>query len=374
MQRLRSELRRLRQERRLTQEELASRIGLSRQSLNNIEMGRSVPSTEIALRAAEVLGCRVEDLFQLAEAAPTLEAELAADALKAPAGRKRRVVVASVGGRWIAHPLGLGEPEADPLSADGLVRDSAASSAVVHLLEDARALRETLVCAGCAPALGVLTARTGLRAGGGRLRWLERSSSVALDLLRRRQVHLAGAHLFDESSGEFNVPFARRLGQSVRIVTLARWEAGLVVPQGNPRRIKRVADLAQPHLWVAAREAGSGAQLLLERLCRRGRVPLSSLHFRGSPARGHMDAARRVAFGVADAAVAIHSAALALGLDFVPLAEERFDLFVPQDIATDPRVTRLLDTLAGRSFRRELQSIGGYAVGDSGRLIADIAA
>ena len=51
----------------LTQEELAQRIGVSRQSINAIESGRYVPSTVLALKMAQVFGKNVEEIFMLDE-------------------------------------------------------------------------------------------------------------------------------------------------------------------------------------------------------------------------------------------------------------------------------------------------------------------
>ncbi len=191
-------------------------------------------------------------------------------------------------------------------------------------------------------------------------------------MLRRGHAHIAGAHLFDEDSGDFNVPFVQRLlpGHSMLVFNLVRWEAGLLVAPGNPRGLRGVEDLARPDVAIVPREAGTGAQKLLERMLGRAGIPADSVKTRGPVAAGHMDVARAVAMSVADAGVSIRSAALSLGLDFLPLAEERFDLIVSKELTDDPRVIRLLDTLSSRPFHRELESLGGYGVRESGHLIA----
>jgi putative molybdopterin biosynthesis protein len=243
----------------------------------------------------------------------------------------------------------------------------------IQLLRAADEARDALLCVGCAPALGLLTARTAERRGP-RVVWLDCASEDALGHLARGHAHVAGAHLLDDPSGEYNVPRVRALmpDRALRVVELARWEAGLVVAAGNPRRIRGVADLARRGVTVARRPAGAGAEVLLQRLLRQARVPRSAIGLDGPVVHGHLDVARAVALGAADAGVAIRNAALAFGLDFVPLAEERFDLVLGSDAAADPRVARLLDTLTGRAFRRELDCLGGYRTGDTGRVTADL--
>ena len=87
-----------------------------------------------------------------------------------------------------------------------------------------------------------------------------------------------------------------------------------------------------------------------------------------------MDVARLVALGLADTGVALPEAARAHGLDFIPLAEERFDLILAKEHAGDARIVRLLDLLSARSFRREMETLGGHVTRDAGRLIADTSA
>jgi putative molybdopterin biosynthesis protein len=132
-----------------------------------------------------------------------------------------------------------------------------------------------------------------------------------------------------------------------------------------------VRDLVRRDVRFARRQAGAAAQDLVERLLRReGLLSRSAVGAR-LVARGHMEVARLVALGVADVGVALPAVARAHGLDFVPLAEERFDLVVAKELSVDARVVRLLETLSGRGFRRELESLGGHVARDAGRLIAE---
>jgi putative molybdopterin biosynthesis protein len=368
MDELGNDLRRRRQERGWTQQQLARRAGLSRQTLNSLEVGRTVPATSIALRLADLLDCSVEDLFWLEDAPASVDAELA----DGPSVAGGRSVVASVGGRWIAHALRASDSLAAATPADAVLemRQTARTRARLRLLTRTEVASTTLLCVGCAPALGVLAART-TATGSGRVTWLDRPSVSALELLRRGQVHVAGAHLLDEASGQFNVPDVQRTftGHSMLVFNLVRWQAGMVLPAANPKRIRRAVDLCAPRLRVVQRPAGAAAQRLLARL-----TGEHSRHVQGPVAESHHEAARLVSVGLADAAIAIESAARAFSLKFVPLEEERFDLVVPEELATDARVARLLDTATSRAFRRDVEGLGGLNTRQAGTLIARTAA
>jgi putative molybdopterin biosynthesis protein len=383
--RLHSGLRELRVKAGLQQQELAERVGVSRQTLGALEAGGSVPATSIALQLARVLGCRVEDIFWLDEQGDSpLEAVLVGGPedrdLQLRAGRKR-VALAAVDERWVAHLLDGQSATAFVAPADGVLatkgrREATSSSVRVQPLREGRSLRENVFAAGCDPALALLAAHVGERWQGGRLHWLEAGSGAALDMIAARQVHVAGVHLYDEESGEHNVaPVRRRLGdRPVLLVNLAIWEQGLVVASGNPRRVRRIADLARKGVRVVGREGGTGAQELLNRLAAEEGVPRKAVDLVGI-ARGHMAVAQAVAAGAADAGVATRAAAASHGLEFLPLAEARFDLVFPRGATgVDTRLQRLLDVLGSRRFKRDLGSLTGYGTTRTGQVVAEMGA
>ncbi|HWN69889.1 MAG TPA: substrate-binding domain-containing protein, partial [Haliangium sp.] len=191
--------------------------------------------------------------------------------------------------------------------------------------------------------------------------WIHASSQAALEMLARAHTHVAGAHLFDEVSGEFNVPFVRRMAapEPMQVVTLACWELGLLVHPVRQTEVRGIEDVLRPGMRFVQREPGAEARALVERLLRRAGAPDDALA--GAPVvHGHFAVAQTIATGGADAGVATRAAALAHALAFVPLAEERFDLIIPRDLSAAPAVVQLVETLQGRAFRRELDCLGGY--------------
>jgi len=367
-----TDLRRFRVRAGLTQHELARRCGVSRQAMNGIEGGRYVPATTLALRLARTLHCRVEDLFHLDDEDEVIdEVQIAPVVDVAPPPAPGPAWLGRVDDRWVAHRLGPdaalpGNARIEPIEPSQPAEAGPAARTRVISLVPRELLDHTLLLAGCAPALGVLSQRLAERNPGSFLSWIDATSTRALDLLAAGFVHVAGMHLLDPASGEFNRPIVaiRFPGRRMQCITLARWEQGIVLRPGDRARIRSAQDLLQPGLRLARREPGAGSEKLLARvLAGSGGAPPPPT---APSACGHLDVARRVASGAADAGVAAGVVALAFGLDFVPLAEERFDLVLPAELGDDARMLRLLDLLSGRPFRRELAALGGYDATQTG--------
>jgi molybdate-binding protein/DNA-binding XRE family transcriptional regulator len=360
----------------LTQVELARRAGITRQSLIHLESGRFVASTTVALRLARALGCAVEDLFSLPEpAVARLRADLAECFTPGSPRERSRALLGFVEGRWIAHRL-QGE-RALMLVADGIAAAPGGprTKAVdVDPLRPEPDMRDNLIVAGCDPALALLAAWLAEYPRPVRVRVLHAPSRQALAALGGGLTHLSGAHLLDEVSGDYNVPFVRRscARRGAIVVNLARWEAGFVVRAGNPLSIRAADDLTRKRVRLVERERGSGAQSLLDRVLRRAGVPAKATRPISQIARGHLAVAQAVACGAADVGVATRSAAAAYDLGFVALTEERSDLVVGAELRDDPRIGRLVDALRGAALRRELASLGGYRTDDSGQLVAEV--
>ncbi|MCY1005188.1 helix-turn-helix domain-containing protein [Nannocystis pusilla] len=358
-------VRAVREARGLSQSELAAAASLSRQSVGAIEAGRATPAVDVALRLARALDCRVEELFALADAELRVEAE--------PVGpvQAGRVALAHLGGRWVTYPLA---GEAMRLAADAIVAEppKRRGRVQVELVRPRAEAQDNLIVMGCAAALGVLADRLSGRAGAGRVMWLPRSSTQALAALAAEHTHVAGVHLIDGRTGEANVPDVRKhAAGAIVLITLARWEAGLLLAPGNPRKIRGAADLGRRGLRLVARETGSGSRRLLEReLLRAG---LSAALAGAAPVRasGHLEVAQAIASGAGEVGVATRDAAIAFGLEFVPLAEERYDLAIPRALLADPRLERFLDAMTSAAFRRELSSLG-YDVRGCGDRVAEL--
>jgi putative molybdopterin biosynthesis protein len=363
----------------ISQAELAHRAGVTRQAVSAIESGKAAPTMAVALKLARVLGRRVDDLFRLVDELPTVSAELLSSG-HLPDGEAIRVQVANVGGRVLARPLtGSAGVMLTLPRANGIVRPSPRPSGrparrrpvQVDLFADPSQLENTLVAVGCDPATSLLAEHLRRRHPTLEFAWQGGNSLQALEAVGRGEAHLAGTHLLDPKTGQYNVPFARRLlGPDARLVTFAVWEQGLMLAPGNPRGIGHVGDLASPAIRIANREAGSGARALLDAELARAGAKAEQVTGYGTVVRSHLAAAEAVAAGLADAAVGIRAAALALGLAFLPLAQERYDLAIPGHFFDLPPVQALLETLTSPLFRLEVEALGGYDVSLMGTQVA----
>ncbi len=361
-------LRRARAAIELSQEALAHAVGISRQAYAAIENGAATPSTDVALRLARALDTSVEGLFSLPDRpASVVEAEWMSG--PGPLGATPvRVQLHQVGGRWLARPL-QGAPWGPSIShslpaAQGLAHGSSVDGSMNRLVmvdvwPKGQSRGEGLVMVGCDPAMGVMAAY--LQPQGVELASLELGSRAALEQMARGQAHVAGCHMMDEATGQFNVPWVERiLPFPATLITFAVWEQGLLVRPGNPKGVRGVADLARPGVSMVNREAGSGSRALLDAKLRAAAVPVQEVAGYGVEARSHLMVAEVVAMGLADVGVGVKAAALAAGLGFVPLGQERYDLVIPNHFLELPAVQRLLAALRRREFQRQVEALGGY--------------
>ena len=351
---------------------LARSVNVSRQTIYAIEGGTYVPNTEVALHLARELEVTVEELFSLQEGSQASPESLAAEVLSAAAPSKGQPVrICRIGSRWVGIPVSA-SPYYMP-EADGIIkrtgRTTGRADLVVFSKEEASQKR--LVLAGCDPATGIL-ARMVERISGVEIVSAAASSKLALTWLREDKVHIAGTHLEDPKTGEFNLPFIRKEfpDEDFLVVTFARWEEGLVVAPGNPKSIGEIEDLAQENVRFVNREPGSGSRALLDQRLEKAGIDTHRVQGYDRVAYGHLAAAYCVVSREADVCLATRSAAQTFGLDFIPLHGERYDLVMRKRTADLPAAKAFLDVLQRAALRRKLEVLAGYDTSETGALVA----
>jgi putative molybdopterin biosynthesis protein len=302
---------------------------------------------------------------------PTLTATLTRK-VASPTGDDEylRVVVGTVGEETIATPISRGAGVISSLvRADGIVRIprfseglAAGSAVTVHLYRTPQEIARTLLIIGSHDLTIDLLAQFMAQRGDGRISSANVGSLGGLMALRRGHCHLAGSHLLDPETGDYNESYVRRYlpGQPVYLVTLVEREQGWIVPPGNPLGLQSWADAARPGLSLVNRQRGAGTRVLFD--YELNRLGLDSGQIQGYDREEytHLAVAAAVASGTADAGLGIRAAARALQLNFVPLAQERYDLVIPQTRYEDRRVQALLELLQEPALRQAVASLPGY--------------
>jgi putative molybdopterin biosynthesis protein len=359
-------LRLARQARGLSQQQLAGVAGVTRQAVSAVESGHSDPSLRVALGLARALGMTVEELFGPGEPGDPVLARPVAP-VSAPGSR---VALATVGDTFVALPLDadlaarLGFGAAGGLTVRGGGSQGTQGAQGVHGASGDQGAqvavrpigppRPTVVVAGCDPALPLLETPLALLDPPLAFAWWPCGSAEALRLAAAGLVHAAGVHRVGPREGDDT----SGIPGGAEVVGFASWREGLVLRPGAG--VRSLDEVARQGLRLVNREPGAQARTLLDRERLRLGLEPSQLPGYDSLAAGHLQVAAAIVGGLADAGVSSEPAALAYGLDFIPLAEEHFDLLLPAKHAASREVQGLLKVLTSPWLLAQLASLPGY--------------
>lgn len=189
--------------------------------------------------------------------------------------------------------------------------------------------------------------------------------------LGRGNCHLAGSHLLDPETGIYNQAAIRAQlkGKPVTLVRLVEREQGLIVAPGNPLAIKDFTDLARDDVHFINRQKGSGTRMLLDYQLGKAGISPSAITGYKDEEYTHMTVASAVLSGRANAGMGVRAAANALGLDFIPVGMENYDLVIPGEFMEDGRILALMRIIASAEFRKAALAMGGYGVENSGKIV-----
>jgi putative molybdopterin biosynthesis protein len=190
--------------------------------------------------------------------------------------------------------------------------------------------------------------------------------------IRKGEAHIAGTHLLDEATGEYNVPYIKKMlgDKKMLLVNLVYREQGFMVLKGNPKNIRGFGDLLRRDVCFINRQGGSGTRLLTDKHLRDLNISPQQVNGYEREEYTHMGVASAVLSGVADTGMGILAAAQALDLEFIPVAKERYDLLVPTAFAELPHIAALLGIIrSSTEFRNLVTALGGYDITDMGKTI-----
>ena len=188
--------------------------------------------------------------------------------------------------------------------------------------------------------------------------------------IRRGEAHMAGCHLLDTVTGEYNLSFMKKYFPKgdVKLIRCVGREQGLMVAKGNPLDIQKFADIAKDGVRYVNRQKGSGTRILADYLCKTEQIDMASVYGYEREEMTHTSVAAQIANGSADAGMGIYSAAKLYDLDFIPICVEEYDLIISDYAWNTPMVQQLMKVLKSDIFRQKLMELGGYTVDNAGEL------
>lgn len=189
--------------------------------------------------------------------------------------------------------------------------------------------------------------------------------------MKKEECHLAPIHLLDTTTGEYNRSYVKQYlkGQDLALIKFVGRSQGIMVAKGNPKNIKGIADLKEKGIQFVNRQRGAGTRILLDYLLEKHNIPSEEIMGYEREMTTHMAVAAAIEGETADCGLGILSAAQALGLDFIPLAWEDYDLLIPQKLLKDEKIQALLRVMTSEGFKERIASLGGYRTDEIGKII-----
>ena len=291
-----------------------------------------------------------------------------------------RVTLGRVGEKLVAVPLARGAGVITTMvHADGLMRIpslveglNAGEEVEVELLRPIADIENTILCTGSHDlAIGVLEDQLKLRHPEMKIAATNVGSLGGLLALQRGETHIAGTHLLDPDTGVYNIPDIQRTIPNVPVVLihLAQREQGILVARGNPKSIRGLKDFVRADVRFVNRQSGSGTRVLLDFQLRKLGIDGTSIAGYEREEFTHMAVGVAIASGLADAGLAVRAAADALGLDFIPVADEQYDLLVSRPFFESARGAELIKILSAASFKQAVGALGGYDTAQTGMVL-----
>ncbi|MDD4839305.1 MAG: molybdopterin biosynthesis protein [Clostridia bacterium] len=275
-----------------------------------------------------------------------------------------RVALGDVGGKIVASPLERGAAAVmSMIKADGLLTIERNSEGIevgeeveVELFKPLAEIRRSLVIVGSHdPIIDLISDKIAVSSA-------HVGSLSGIMALRRGAAHIAPIHLLHAESGVYNIPFVKQYfesGTMALIKGLGRVQ-GIVVPKNNPKNISSISQLKGGKFSFANRQNGAGTRLLFDFLLQKEGIEKDEIKGYDKEFTTHLAVATAVKSGVCDCGLAVLSAANIMDLDFISIGNESYDFLLPKTMLDDVRVKNFIEVLKSKSFKEQVENIGGY--------------
>lgn len=291
-----------------------------------------------------------------------------------------RVKIGSVDGRLVSSQLPRGSGSITTLTeADGVIRIPrhieglpADEPVEASLLRPLSAIENTIVITGSHDNTIDLLADEIKRTNGNvGISSSHVGSMGGLMAVKNKACHVAGVHLLNPDDGSYNISYIKKYlkDENIWLVNLVMRDQGLIIPKGNPEQIQSIEDIRNRNLRFINRQAGSGTRILFDYKLRETGISPEDINGYDDDEYTHMSVAAAVLSGRASAGLGIQAAANALGLDFIAVVTEQYDLVIPDRFYDTDKIQVLLQTIRTQSFQERVSLLGGYSTRRTGEVI-----
>lgn len=290
-----------------------------------------------------------------------------------------RVKLGYVDGRFVATPLNRGAGVVTSfVKADGILEIPVSSEgyesnteAPIRLLRNENEIFNTVSVIGSHDLLVDIAADLMRSKYPGKFVSSSHVGSMGgIMAVKKREAHLAGVHLLDEESGEYNIPYLKKYfgNDKIAVIKCVKRIQGLMTAPGNPKKIKNMVDLCGDQIKYVNRQKGSGTRILLDYLLKKKGLSAAKIYGYEREEYTHLSVAALVASGSADTGLGVFSAAKIYDLDFIPICEEEYDFIAPEKYLEIDHVRCFIEILGSEEFKKSLERIGGYIIQNSGEI------
>ncbi|OEH85213.1 molybdopterin biosynthesis protein [Desulfuribacillus stibiiarsenatis] len=290
-----------------------------------------------------------------------------------------RVKIGYVNDKLIVTPIGSGAGVVMSLVlADGIMtippereHFDSGQEVEVELLCQPEIIKNTMVGIGSHDlSLDILVDELKLRYPEKRISSAHVGSMAGIMAIDRGECHFAGIHLLDPETGEYNHSYVKKFVKNtpVSIVHFVHREQGFIVAKGNPKNIQGISDLMRQDIVFVNRQKGAGTRMLFDYLLQQAGIVPSQIAGYTREMFTHSSVAASVAYGAADCAMGIRSAAEAMGCDFVPLCEEKYEFVVSDAFLASEQGEMLLALIRDPRIKSRIEALGGYSCRDTGEI------
>lgn len=289
-----------------------------------------------------------------------------------------RVSLGYMNGNYYAYPiLGGAGVISSMIKADGILDISQNSEGIemgekvnISLLKDPNEIRNKIIILGSHDPLvdhviDILKKHEAIPCTSTHL-----GSLAGIRAIEKGEAHVAGIHLLDIETGEYNIPWVRRYigDKKTVLVNVVNRLQGLMIKKGNPLTINSLSDIAKKtNINYVNRQKNSGTRVLLDYLLKKEGLHFKDIHGYEREEYTHLAIAASIEAGSADVGLGIYSAAKIYGLDFIPLVEEQYDFLVSFDFFETSNFTKIINILKSNEFAEQTTKLGGYSLENTGR-------